>query len=87
MTAQIAIKLPEALLASVDDLVQRGRVKNRSAAVRAGLELLTRAEREAAIDRAFVDGAGKHPDSERDLADAQRLAIESIEDEPWEPWW
>lgn len=87
MTTQIAVKLPEALLESVDDLVRRGRVKNRSAAVRAGLELLSQTEREAAIDRAFADGVRRHPDSESDIEGARRLAVESIEDEPWEPWW
>lgn len=87
MTTQIAVKLSQALLDSIDDLVRSGRVKNRSAAVRAGLELLSRAEREAAIDRAFTEGVGRHPDSERDLDDARRLAVESIENEPWEPWW
>lgn len=87
MTTQIAVKLSAALLESVDDLVRSGRVKNRSAAVRAGLELLSRTEREAAIDRAFTDGVRRHPDSQGDMADARRLAIESIEDEPWEPWW
>lgn len=87
MTTQIAVKLSESLLESVDDLVRRGRVKNRSAAVRAGLELLSRSEREAAIDRAFSVGVRQHPDSASDVEDARRLAVESIEDEPWDPWW
>ncbi|MEZ5382419.1 MAG: ribbon-helix-helix domain-containing protein [Microthrixaceae bacterium] len=87
MTTQIAVKLPEALLESVDDLVRTGRMKNRSAAVRAGLELLSRSERESAIDRAFNEGVRRFPDSEREVENARRLAIESIEEEPWEPWW
>lgn len=87
MTTQIAVKLPDALLESVDDLVRSGLVKNRSAAVSAGLELLGRTARESAIDRAYVDGFRRYPDSENEVDEARRLAIASIEEEPWESWW
>ena len=41
----------------------------------------------ATLDRAFTDGYARHPDSDADLRGATTLAIDSIEDEPWEKWW
>ncbi len=87
MTTQIAVKLPDALLAAVDDLVARGLFDSRSAAVRVGLDTVTRRARDDAIDRAFSEGFRRLPESPEELHDAYRLAIDAIEDEPWEPWW
>jgi Arc/MetJ-type ribon-helix-helix transcriptional regulator len=42
MSRQIAVKLPEALLDEVDDLVRSGSVESRADAVRRGLGLLLR---------------------------------------------
>lgn len=87
MSTQIAVKIPDTVLATIDDLVARGRYPSRSAAVRAGLEMVARQARAEAIDRAFTEGFRRVPEAPDELRDAQRLAIEAIEDEPWEPWW
>lgn len=64
-----------------------GAFSSRSEAVRAGLALVLAQDRVRAIDRAFAEGYALVPDSEADLAVAGRLAVEAINDEPWEPWW
>jgi len=39
------------------------------------------------IDRTFAEGFTRHPGSDEDIRRTTRLAVESIEDEPWEKWW
>lgn len=87
MTMQIAVKLPPELGAALDDLVDRGVYANRSQAVRVAVEALVRRSAVERIDAAFADGFARHPERAEEMADATRLAIEAIEDEPWEPWW
>ncbi|MEX2618833.1 MAG: ribbon-helix-helix domain-containing protein [Egibacteraceae bacterium] len=87
MTRQIALKFPEELAAALDDLVTRGLYRNRSQAVRVAVEALVRRSESERIDAAFVDGFARHPDRPEEIADATRLGIEAIEDEPWERWW
>lgn len=85
--AQIAVKLPDRLLAAVDDLVGAGAFANRSHAVRHALEVLVRDDRRRAVDEAFTRGFTAHPETAAEMAEARRLAIESINEEPWERWW
>lgn len=87
MTQQIAVKLPDALLRDVDGLIGAGAFETRSHAVRHALEGLVRADRRKVIDEAFASGFAAHPETADELADAARLAVESIDDEPWEKWW
>lgn len=87
MTVQIAVKLPVGLLAEIDRLVSDGAFDNRSQAVRTGLEAVVATGRRAEIDRRYRDAFGRQPETEDELADATRLAIYSIHDEPWERWW
>ena len=87
MTQQIAVKLPNRLVSDLDRLVGDGSFESRSHAVRYALEGLVRADRRRVIDEAFARGFADRPESDEELADATRLAIESIEEEPWEKWW
>lgn len=87
MTVQIAVKLPELLVERVDSLVADGTFASRSQLVRRGIELALVSAHRDKIDRAFEEGYKRHPETEQDLADARRLAVESIEEEPWERWW
>ncbi len=84
---QIALKLSDELLSEVDLLVQTGSYPSRSEAIRAALRGLVRRERSHTIDSAFAAGFAAHPETDEELADATRLAVESILEEPWEPWW
>jgi len=63
------------------------RFANRSEIVRAGLQRIVAEDAAQTIDRAFAEGFTRHPDSDEDIRRTTRLAIESIEDEPWEKWW
>lgn len=87
MTTQIAVKLDDRVVVELDQLVSQGRFASRSAAVRAGLAAVLDGERRRRVDDGFRQGYARSPDTAAELADAQRLAVESIEDEPWEPWW
>ena len=87
MTKQIAVKLPGHLLDAIDALVSAGRFESRSDAVRDGLEGLVRADQRRQIDDAFRRGFTEFPETADEIDDARRLAIESIDDEPWEKWW
>ena len=49
MSPQIAVRLPDADLTALDAAVQRGEFESRAAAVRAGLALVLRAQRERQI--------------------------------------
>ena len=87
MTTQIAVKLPARLLADVDELVARGRFRSRSDLIRRGIEAMVESSRRESIDRAYREGYARHPEAPEELAEAERLAIESINEEPWDRWW
>lgn len=84
MTVQVAIRLPDALAGELDELVRRGEFKNRSQALRMGLEtILANRERDRLAKR-YRDALARQPETPKEMADATRLAVESIEEEPWE---
>ncbi len=87
MTVQIAVKLPDELLARLDELVRSGHFPSRSGGIRRALEVLLSAEGRRRIDAAFAEGFRRVPDDGPELAEATRLAVEAIEEEPWERWW
>lgn len=84
---QIAVKLPEALLRELDELVAQGLFPSRSSAVRRALEIIVSGQRRDAIEEAYANGYRKVPETESELAEARRLATQAIENEPWERWW
>lgn len=87
MTAQIAVKLPEALLREVDRLVERGAFDSRSQAIRTGIEAIVDARRRQEFDQRYRNAFARVPETTEEVAEATRLALESIHDEPWERWW
>jgi len=87
MTTQIAVKLPDEVVAKIDDLVAQGAFPSRSAAVRRGLEAVVAAHQNREIERAYEEGYRRTPETKAELREAARLAIESIDSEPWEKWW
>jgi Arc/MetJ-type ribon-helix-helix transcriptional regulator len=82
-TEQIAVRLPEELLAEVDKLVAQGAYKSRAAAVRAGLEAVTESQRRRQIDRAVITGYQRTPAGDADHESAVASLREAIVDEPW----
>ena len=82
-TEQIAVRLPEQLLAELDDLVRRGVYDSRAAAVRAGVEAVTELERRRAVDVAIVEGYRRVPPTEAEDRAAVASTREAIAEEPW----
>lgn len=82
-TEQIAVRLPDELLAGLDDLVRRGVYDSRAAAVRAGVEAIMEIEQRRQVDRDVVEGYRRNPmtESERDAAIASLR--DAIAEEPW----
>jgi Arc/MetJ-type ribon-helix-helix transcriptional regulator len=87
MTIQIAVKLPDEIVARIDELVAQGAFPSRSAVVRRGLEAIVAAHKGRAIDRAYEEAYRRFPETDAELREAARLAIESIDEEPWAKWW
>lgn len=87
MTVQIAVKLSRELIEELDDLIARGTFESRSQAVRQGLEAVVAAQRRREIDQRYRAAFDEAPETEQEIAEATRLAVQSIRDEPWERWW
>ena len=64
MSLQIAVRLSDTEVEKLDALVATGRYPSRAAAVRAGLDLLFREEREREIVEAYRRGYGEQPQEE-----------------------
>ncbi|MEE9414246.1 MAG: hypothetical protein V3V01_03105 [Acidimicrobiales bacterium] len=82
-TEQIAVRLPEPLLADLDGLVTSGAYVSRAAAVRAGIEAIMKLEHQRRIDQAVVDGYTRQPPTETEENAALASLREAILDEPW----
>ena len=82
-TAQIAVRLPEELLALLDDLVARGVYESRAAAVRAGVEAILELDRRRLTDQAVVDGYRREPPTEAERHAAISSLRDAILEEPW----
>jgi Arc/MetJ-type ribon-helix-helix transcriptional regulator len=82
-TEQIAVRLPEELLAEVDGLVARGLYESRAAAVRAGIEAVTESERRRQTDRAILEGYRRKPAREAEREAAVASLRDAILEEPW----
>lgn len=58
---QIPVRIPEEDARALDEVVARGRYASRSEALREGLALLLREEREREIEEAYRRGYEKYP--------------------------
>ena len=81
--AQVVVRLPEEVAASVDELVSNGAVASRSDAVRVGLELLLDAHRRTSTGEQIVAGYLQTPQSDEDGAWADGQTRAMIAGEPW----
>lgn len=61
MTVQIPVRIPERDAKMLDEAVARGRFASRSEALREGLALLLREEREREIEEAYRRAYEKYP--------------------------
>lgn len=61
MTIQVPVRLTEEDVSRLDAAVASGRYRSRSDALRRGLELVLRDQREREIEEAYRRGYGKYP--------------------------
>ncbi len=78
---QALVQLSDELLALLDERAAKSG-RSRSEIIRSAIERELAEEREAAIDKAIVDGYKRIPPPENDPW-AEASAIESIRAEPW----
>jgi Arc/MetJ-type ribon-helix-helix transcriptional regulator len=83
MSEQIAVRIPDILAKSLEDLVTRGRFETKAEAVRAALEALVDEERRRRVGELIADGYRRIPQDDDDVDAARLAAIRSIEEEPW----
>lgn len=80
---QIAVRIPEEVLAELDELVSSGAYESRAAAVRAGIETLFELERRRQADRAVVEGYRRTPPTQTERDAAMASLRDAILEEPW----
>jgi len=83
MSEQIAVRIPEELAESLDELVSSGRFVTKAEAIRTALEALVDAERRRRIGELIVEGYRRIPQSDAEFDGAIASAIRSIDEEPW----
>lgn len=83
MSEQIAIRIPDRLAESLEDLVSSGRFETKADAVRSALETLVEAERRRRVGELIADGYRRVPQDADEVAAATRAAIRSINEETW----
>lgn len=81
--AQVVTRLDDKLVADLDDLVAHGFVASRSEGVRVALEKLVDEERRRRIGAEIVKGYERYPETDGEIAHAERLTRASIAEEPW----
>lgn len=83
MSEQIAVRIPDELAESLEDLVSEGRFETKAEAIRAALQTLVDQERRRKVGELIADGYRRIPQEEDELEAARRAAIRSIEEGPW----
>ncbi len=83
MSEQIAVRIPDVLAESLEDLVATGRFETKADAIRTALEALIDAERRRRVGELIAEGYRRVPQDEDEVAAATRAAIRSIHEEPW----
>jgi len=83
MTTQVAFRLSEQLLTSIDHLVETGRFPSRTDVIRAAVEQLIEQAHRSELDAAIVAGYQRLPD---EPADAWVTAATTafVAEEPWD---
>ena len=86
MSTQLALRLPDELLADLDWLVVRCHYSNRTEAMRTVIEAAIKSERSRAIDEQYLAAYTEHPQTEEELADLPWQRSPDVEDEDWSGW-
>lgn len=83
MTTQLVTRVPDDIVAAIDDLVREGVFESRSDAVRAGLSAVVDRRRRLAVGEAIADGYRRVPQVEDELAWSDAASAAMIAEEPW----
>lgn len=83
MTVQLVTRVPDELIASLDDLVRDGHFASRSEAVRTGLTAVVEQQRRRAVGQAIVDGYRHAPQTGADEEWSDAASAAMIAEEPW----
>jgi len=80
---QLVTRIDSDLAKDIDRLVAEGVVESRSDAVRKGLRALIEQTRRLRTAEAIISGYTMHPQTEDEVAWADRATVQMIADEPW----
>lgn len=83
MSQQLVTRVGDDLVDHVDALVSAGILESRSQAVRLGLERLVRQLESERIAVQIVEGYGRLPETDAEIAAARESTRRMIEAEPW----
>jgi Arc/MetJ-type ribon-helix-helix transcriptional regulator len=83
MSEQIAVRIPDGLAESLDELVATGRFETKADAVRTALEAFVDADRRLRVGEQIAEGYRRVPQEDDQVEAATRAAIRSIREEPW----
>lgn len=83
MSPQLAVRLPEQLARSIDELVERGQFATRADLVREAIMALIEREQRLATGEAIANGYRRIPQTDEELDRATAAAVRSIHEEPW----
>lgn len=83
MSEQIAVRIPDALVHDLDQVVAHGDFASRAEAVRTAIVALVDAERRRHIGVAIAEGYRRRPQTDDEVERATAAAIASIHEEPW----
>ncbi len=81
MSEQIAVRIPDDLAESLEDLVASGRFETKAEAIRTALETLVDAERRRRIGQLIVEGYLRIPQGGAVLSGASLQALHELEAE------
>jgi Arc/MetJ-type ribon-helix-helix transcriptional regulator len=84
MTSQIAIRLPDELLADLDWVVIRLDAPSRADAVRVALERLVDQERRREVDEQYVEAYTRQPQTDDEVAFARAALGSLATSESWD---
>lgn len=83
MTVQLVTRVPDQVVAAIDDLVRDGVFDSRSDAVRAGLAAVIDRRRRQAVGQAIADGYRRVPQVDDELSWSDAASAAMIGEEPW----
>ena len=83
MSERIAVRIPQDLAESLEELVSSGRFETKAEAIRAALRALVKTERRGRVGALIADGYRRLPQDDLEVEVATRAAIRSMHDEPW----